>query len=95
MRENPYYGLIHDKVNGYPVTFRETGFSRMLVRDYLHNAMLYSDELALHHDGVKFNLRVIAPANPATGSLIISTERKGHRAPFKVDSAGRWDCRRD
>ncbi len=65
-REIPYYGLIHDKVNGYPVTISRTGFSAEVGFEiYLHNAMLYSDEIwpYIMEQGEEFNLGVIAPSH--------------------------------
>ncbi|MDE0181070.1 MAG: hypothetical protein OXL39_06980 [Caldilineaceae bacterium] len=66
VREIPYYGLIHDTVNGHRVTISRTGFSAELGFEiYLHDAMLHADDVwpYILEQGAEFNLRVIAPSH--------------------------------
>ncbi|CAI8036199.1 Dimethylsulfonioproprionate demethylase DmdA [Geodia barretti] len=66
VRDIPYYGLIHDTVNGHPVTISRTGFSAEVGFEiYLHDAMLYSDEVwpYILEQGEEFNLGVIAASH--------------------------------
>ncbi len=66
VREMPYYSLIHDTVNGHPVTISRTGFSAELGFEiYLHNAMLHADDVwpYILEQGEEFNLGVIAPSH--------------------------------
>ena len=64
--EMPYYSLIHDTLNGPPVTISRTGFSAEVGFEiYLHNAKLHADDVWPHilEQGEEFNLGVIAPSH--------------------------------
>ena len=66
IREIPYYGLIHETLNGHPVTISRTGFSAEVGFEiYLHNAMLHADDVwpYILEQGEEFNLGVIAPSH--------------------------------
>ncbi len=66
IRRIPYYHLIHDTLNGHPVTISRTGFSAEVGFEmYLHDAMLNADDVWPHilEQGEEFNLRVIAPSH--------------------------------
>ncbi len=66
VREIPYYHLIHDTLNGHPVTISRTGFSAEVGFEiYLHDAMLHADDVwpYILEQGREFNLRVIAPSH--------------------------------
>ncbi len=66
IREVPYYHLIHDTLNGHPVTISRTGFSAEVGFEiYLHDAMLNADDVwpYILEQGEEFNLRVIAPSH--------------------------------
>ena len=90
VREIPYYGLIHDKVNGYPVTISRTGFSAEVGFEiYLHNSMLYSDEVwpYILEQGEEFNLGVIAPSHIRrleAGILSYGQDMDIENNPFEV-----------
>ena len=62
----PYYGLIHETLNGHAVTISRTGFSAEVGFEiYLHDAMLHADDVwpYILEQGAEFNLRVIAPSH--------------------------------
>lgn len=66
VRHIPYYGLLHDTLNGHKVTISRTGFSAEVGFEiYLHDATLWADEVWPHimEQGREFNLRVIAPSH--------------------------------
>ena len=66
VREIPYYHLLHDKLNGHPVTISRTGFSAEVGFEiYLHDATLRADDVWPHilEQGEEFNLGVIAPSH--------------------------------
>ena len=66
VRQIPYYGLIHDTLNGRAVTITRTGFSAEIGFEiYLHDAMLHADDVwpYILEQGEEFNLRVIAPSH--------------------------------
>ena len=66
VREIPYYHIIHDTLNGHPVTISRTGFSAEVGFEiYLHDAMRHSDDVwpYILEQGEEFNLRVIAPSH--------------------------------
>ena len=90
VREIPYYGLVHDTVNGYPVTISRTGFSAEVGFEiYLHNAMLYSEEVwpYILEQGEEFNLGVIAPSHVRrleAGILSYGQDMDIENNPFEV-----------
>ena len=66
IRNIPYYGLIHDTLNGHTVTISRTGFSAEVGFEiYLHGAMRHADDVwpYILEQGQEFNLRVIAPSH--------------------------------
>ena len=66
LRKIPYYGLIHETLNGRAVTISRTGFSAEVGFEiYLHDATLYADDIWPHilEQGGEFGLRVIAPSH--------------------------------
>ena len=66
IRDIPYYGLIHDELNGHKVTISRTGFSAEVGFEiYLHDATLHADDVwpYILEQGREFNLRVIAPSH--------------------------------
>ena len=66
LREIPYYGLIHETLNGRAVTISRTGFSAEVGFEiYLHDAtLLRRRRLAVHPGaGQGVRLRVIAPSH--------------------------------
>ncbi len=66
LRDIPYYGLIHEKLNGRPVTISRTGFSAEIGFEiYLHDSTRYADDVwpYILENGEEFNLGVIAPSH--------------------------------
>ena len=66
VKDIPYYGLIHDTLNGHPVTISRTGFSAEIGFEiYLHDAMLHADDVwpYILEQGREFELHVIAPSH--------------------------------
>ena len=66
LRKIPYYGLIHENLNGRAVTISRTGFSAEVGFEiYLHDATLYADDIwpYILEQGDEFGLRVIAPSH--------------------------------
>ncbi len=66
VRQIPYYGLLHETLNGHAVTISRTGFSAEIGFEiYLHDAMLHADDVwpYILEQGAEFNLRVIAPSH--------------------------------
>ena len=66
LREIPYYGLIHETLNGRAVTISRTGFSAEVGFEiYLHDATLHADDVwpYILEQGREFDLRVIAPSH--------------------------------
>ena len=66
VRSIPYYGLIHETLNGHAVTISRTGFSAEVGFEiYLHDATLHADDVwpYILEQGREFNLRVIAPSH--------------------------------
>ena len=90
VREIPYYGLIRDKLNGHDVTISRTGFSAEVGFEiYLHDAMLYADDVWPHilEQGEEFNLRVIAPGHARrieAGILSYGQDMDIENNPFEV-----------
>ena len=90
IREIPYYGLIRDKLNGHDVTISRTGFSAEVGFEiYLHDAMLYADDVWPHilEQGEEFNLRVIAPGHARrieAGILSYGQDMDIENNPFEV-----------
>ncbi len=90
VREIPYYGLIRDTLNGHDVTISRTGFSAEVGFEiYLHDAMLYADDVWPHilEQGEEFNLRVIAPGHARrieAGILSYGQDMDIENNPFEV-----------
>ena len=66
LRQIPYYGLIHETLNGHAVTVSRTGFSAEVGFEiYLHDATLHADDVwpYILEQGREFDLRVIAPSH--------------------------------
>ena len=66
LRQIPYYGLIHETLNGHAVTISRTGFSAEVGFEiYLHDATLHADDVwpYILEQGREFDLRVIAPSH--------------------------------
>ena len=66
VRQIPYYGLIHETLNGHAVTISRTGFSAEVGFEiYLHDATLHADDVwpYILEQGREFDLRVIAPSH--------------------------------
>ena len=66
LREIPYYGLVHEKLNGRSVTISRTGFSAEIGFEiYLHDSTRYADDVwpYILENGEEFNLGVIAPSH--------------------------------
>jgi len=86
----PYYGLIHDTLNGNKVTISRTGFSAEIGFEiYLHDAMLRADEVwpYIMEQGREFNLRVIAPSHIRrleAGILSYGQDMDIENNPFEV-----------
>ena len=84
IRDIPYYGLIHDTLNGHDVTVSRTGFSAEIGFEiYLHDATLNADDVWPHilEQGEEFNLGVIAPSHitaPRSRHPLLRP-RHGHR----------------
>ena len=99
--EIPYYGIIHDTLNGHDVTISRTGFSAEVGFEiYLRDAMLYADDVWPHilEQGEEFNLRVDSartraahrgPASCPTGRTWTSKTTRS-----RCGSAGRWTWRK-
>ena len=90
IRDIPYYGLIHDTLNGHTVTISRTGFSAEVGFEiYLHGAVLYADEVwpYILEQGEEFNLRVIAPSHIRrleAGILSYGQDMDIENNPFEV-----------
>ena len=90
IRDIPYYGLIHDTLNGHPVTVSRTGFSAEVGFEiYLHDAMLHADDVWPHilAQGEEFNLGVIAPSHVRrleAGILSYGQDMDIENNPFEV-----------
>ena len=90
IRDIPYYGLIHDTLNGHPVTISRTGFSAEVGFEiYLHDAMLHADDVWPHilEQGEEFNLGVIAPSHVRrleAGILSYGQDMDIENNPFEV-----------
>ena len=86
----PYYGLLHDTLNGNKVTISRTGFSAEIGFEiYLHDAMLRADEVwpYIMEQGREFNLRVIAPSHIRrleAGILSYGQDMDIENNPFEV-----------
>ena len=66
VRDIPYYGLIHEELNGRSVTISRTGFSAEIGFEiYLHDSTRYADDVwpYILENGEEFNLGVIAPSH--------------------------------
>ena len=90
IRDIPYYGLIHDTLNGHPVTVSRTGFSAEVGFEiYLHDAMLHADDVwpYILEQGEEFNLGVIAPSHVRrleAGILSYGQDMDIENNPFEV-----------
>ena len=90
VRDIPYYGLIHDTLNGHAVTISRTGFSAEVGFEiYLHGAMLHADDVwpYILEQGQEFNLRVIAPSHIRrleAGILSYGQDMDIENNPFEV-----------
>ena len=90
IRDIPYYGLIHDTLNGHPVTISRTGFSAEVGFEiYLHDAMLHADDVWPHilEQGEEFSLGVIAPSHVRrleAGILSYGQDMDIESNPFEV-----------
>ena len=90
VREIPYYGLIHDTLNGHPVTISRTGFSAEVGFEiYLHDATIHADDIWPHilEQGEEFNLSVIAPSHIRrleAGILSYGQDMDIENNPFEV-----------
>ena len=90
IREIPYYGLLHDTLNGCDVTISRTGFSAEVGFEiYLRDAMLYADDIWPHilEQGEEFDLRVIAPSHVRrleAGILSYGQDMDIENNPFEV-----------
>ena len=90
IRDIPYYGLIHDTINGNPVTISRTGFSAEVGFEiYLHDAMLKADDVwpYILEQGEEFNLGVIAPSHIRrleAGILSYGQDMDIENNPFEV-----------
>ena len=90
VRDIPYYGLIHDKLNGHSVTISRTGFSAEVGFEiYLHDATLHADDIwpYILEQGEEFNLGVIAPSHIRrleAGILSYGQDMDIENNPFEV-----------
>ena len=90
IRDIPYYGLIHDTLNGRRVTVSRTGFSAEVGFEiYLHDATLHADDVWPHilEQGEAFNLGVIAPSHVRrleAGILSYGQDMDIENNPFEV-----------
>ena len=90
VRDIPYYGLIHDTLNGHPVTVSRTGFSAEVgFENYLHDAMRHADDVWPHilEQGEEFHLGVIAPSHVRrleAGILSYGQDMDIENNPFEV-----------
>ncbi len=101
IREIPYYGLIHETLNGHPVTISRTGFSAEVGFEiYLHDAILYADDVwpYILEQGQEFNLRVIAPSHIRrleAGILSYGQDMDIENNPFEVRLGWQVDLNKD
>ena len=90
IRDIPYYGLMHDTLNGHRVTVSRTGFSAEVGFEiYLHDATLHADDVWPHilEQGEAFNLGVIAPSHVRrleAGILSYGQDMDIENNPFEV-----------
>ena len=90
IRDIPYYGLMHDTLNGHRVTVSRTGFSAEVGFEiYLHDATLHADDVWPHilERGEEFNLGVIAPSHVRrleAGILSYGQDMDIENNPFEV-----------
>ncbi|MXX93164.1 MAG: aminomethyl transferase family protein [Chloroflexi bacterium] len=90
VREIPYYGLVHDTLNGHKVTISRTGFSAEIGFEiYLHDATLHADDVwpYILEQGKEFNLGVIAPSHIRrleAGILSYGQDMDIENNPFEV-----------
>ena len=90
IRDIPYYGLMHDTLNGHRVTVSRTGFSAEVGFEiYLHDATLHADDVWPHilEQGKAFNLEVIAPSHVRrleAGILSYGQDMDIENNPFEV-----------
>ncbi|MYF79582.1 MAG: aminomethyl transferase family protein [Chloroflexi bacterium] len=90
VREIPYYGLVHDTLNGHKVTISRTGFSAEIGFEiYLHDATLHADDVwpYILEQGKEFNLGVIAPSHIRrleAGILSYGQDMDIENTPFEV-----------
>ena len=101
IRDIPYYGLLHSTLNGRPVTISRTGFSAEVGFEiYLHDAMLYADDVWPHilEQGEEFNLGVIAPSHIRrleAGILSYGQDMDIESNPFEVRLSWQVDLEKD
>ena len=101
VREIPYYGLTRAKLNGRDVTISRTGFSAEVGFEiYLHDAMLYADDVWPHilAQGEEFGIRVIAPSHIRrleAGILSYGQDMDIENNPFEVRLGWQVDLGKD
>ena len=101
IRAIPYYGLLRATLNGREVTISRTGFSAEVGFEiYLHDAMLYADDVWPHilEQGEEFNLRVIAPSHIRrleAGILSYGQDMDIENNPFEVRLGWQVDLSKD
>ena len=101
IRAIPYYGLLRATLNGHEVTISRTGFSAEVGFEiYLHDAMLYADDVWPHilEQGEEFNLRVIAPSHIRrleAGILSYGQDMDIENNPFEVRLGWQVDLSKD
>jgi len=101
VRQIPYYGLMHDTLNGHAVTISRTGFSAEIGFEiYLHDAMRHADDVWPHilEQGAEFNLRVIAPSHIRrleAGILSYGQDMDIENNPYEVRLGWQVDLTKD
>ena len=101
IRDIPYYGLVHDTLNGRPVTISRTGFSAEVGFEiYLHDAMLEADNVWPHilEQGEEFGLSVIAPSHVRrleAGILSYGQDMDIENNPYEVRLGWQVDLDKD
>ncbi len=101
IREIPYYGMVHETLNGHPVTISRTGFSAEVGFEiYLHDAMRHADDVwpYILEQGEEFNLRVIAPSHIRrleAGILSYGQDMDIENNPYEVRLGWQVDLNKD
>ena len=101
IRDIPYYGLLHETLNGRNVTISRTGFSAEVGFEiYLHDAIRYADDIWPHilEQGEEFNLRVIAPSHIRrleAGILSYGQDMDIENNPYEVRLSWQVDLDKD